>query len=96
MCARSCRSMMEGGVNCLFPFEVNGCAHPAELLNEYGKDLRIMGGFDKIELGKGREAITALHGYAGAAGGARRVHPLLRPPLPAQRATRTITCITWI
>jgi hypothetical protein len=50
-------SMMEGGVNCLFPFEVNGCAHPAELFNEYGKDLRIMGGFDKIEMGKGREAI---------------------------------------
>ena len=50
-------SMMEGGVNCLFPFEVNGCAHPAELLQEYGKDLRIMGGFDKIEMGKGREAI---------------------------------------
>jgi hypothetical protein len=49
--------MMEGGVNCLFPFEVNGCAHPAELLREYGKDLRIMGGFDKIEMGKGREAI---------------------------------------
>ncbi len=49
--------MMEGGVNCLFPFEVNGCAHPAELLKTYGKDLRIMGGFDKIELGKGREAI---------------------------------------
>ena len=51
------KSMMEGGVNCLFPFEVNGCAHPAELLEEYGKDLRIMGGFDKIEMGKGREAI---------------------------------------
>lgn len=49
--------MMEGGVNCLFPFEVNSCTHPADLLNEYGKDLRIMGGFDKIELGKGREAI---------------------------------------
>jgi len=49
--------MLEGGVNCLFPFEVNGCAHPAELLAEYGKDLRIMGGFDKIELGKGPEAI---------------------------------------
>jgi uroporphyrinogen decarboxylase len=49
--------MMEGGVNCLFPFEVNGCAHPAELLQEYGKDLRIMGGFDKIEMGKGRDAI---------------------------------------
>jgi hypothetical protein len=49
--------LMEGGINCLFPFEVNGCAHPAELLNEYGKDLRIMGGFDKIEMGKGKEAI---------------------------------------
>jgi len=51
--------MMEGGINCLFPFEVNGCAHPAELLTEYGKDLRIMGGVNKIELGKGPEAIKA-------------------------------------
>ncbi|HEY3376892.1 MAG TPA: uroporphyrinogen decarboxylase family protein [Armatimonadota bacterium] len=51
--------LMEGGINCLFPFEVNGCAHPAELLNEYGKDLRIMGGFDKIALGNGPEAIKA-------------------------------------
>ncbi len=50
---------LEGGINCLFPFEVNGCSHPAELLNEYGKDLRIMGGVDKIQLGKGREAIKA-------------------------------------
>ena len=52
-------AMMKGGINCLFPFEVNGCAHPAELLNQYGKDLRIMGGFDKIEMGKGRDAIVA-------------------------------------
>ncbi len=51
--------MMEGGINCLFPFEVNGCAHPAELLNEYGKDLRIMGGVDKMELGKGPKSIKA-------------------------------------
>lgn len=50
-------AMMEGGVNCLFPFEVNGCAHPSVLLDEYGKDLRIMGGVDKLELGKGRDAI---------------------------------------
>ncbi len=35
---------LENGVNCLFPFEVNGCAHPGELFKEYGKDLRIMGG----------------------------------------------------
>jgi len=51
--------MMEGGVNGLFPYEVNSCAHSAELLNAYGKDLRIMGGFDKLEMGKGREAIKA-------------------------------------
>ncbi len=51
--------MMEGGVNCLFPFEVNGCAHPGELLAEYGRDLRIMGGVDKIELAKGPAAIEA-------------------------------------
>jgi len=51
--------MLEGGVNCLFPFEVNSCTHPANLLEEYGKDLRIMGGFDKLELGKGRDAIKA-------------------------------------
>jgi uroporphyrinogen decarboxylase len=49
--------LMEGGINCLFPFEVNSCTHPAELLAEYGKDLRIMGGFDKIQLGGGRDAI---------------------------------------
>lgn len=48
---------LEGGVNCLFPFEVNGCAHPGELLREYGGELRIMGGFDKLQLGGGREAI---------------------------------------
>ena len=52
-------SMMASGVNCLFPFEVNGCAHPAELLNHFGKELRIMGGVDKIQLGKGPAAIKA-------------------------------------
>jgi uroporphyrinogen decarboxylase len=50
---------LESGINCLFPFEVNGCAHPAELLNQWGKDLRIMGGVDKIALGKGKQAIKA-------------------------------------
>ena len=48
--------LLEGGINCLFPYEVNSCAHPAELLNQYGKDLRIMGGVDKMQLAKGPEA----------------------------------------
>jgi uroporphyrinogen decarboxylase len=52
-------AMMEGGINCLFPFEVNGCAHPAELLDKYGRELRIMGGVDKLALGKGKQAIKA-------------------------------------
>ncbi len=50
---------LESGINCLFPFEVNSCTHPAELLDEYGKDLRIMGGVDKIELAKGPAAIKS-------------------------------------
>jgi len=49
---------LDNGVNCLFPFEVNGCSHPGELLDQY-EGLRIMGGVDKIQLGKGREAIDA-------------------------------------
>ena len=49
--------LLESGINCLFPFEVNSCCHPKELLDEYGKELRIMGGFDKMALGAGPEAI---------------------------------------
>jgi hypothetical protein len=50
---------LQGGINCLFPYEVNSCVHPAVLLNQYGKDLRIMGGVDKMALGAGRPAIKA-------------------------------------
>ncbi len=49
--------LMESGINCLFPFEVNGCTHPGELLDKYGTDLRIMGGFNKMALGEGTQAI---------------------------------------
>ncbi len=48
---------LEGGINCMFPYEVNSCVHPGRLLDEYGKDLRIMGGFDKMQLRKGGKAI---------------------------------------
>ncbi len=50
---------LEAGVNCLFPFEVLCCCHPGDLLREYGKDLRIMGGFDKTKMAKGPKAIDA-------------------------------------
>ncbi|MFA5205530.1 MAG: uroporphyrinogen decarboxylase family protein [Lentisphaeria bacterium] len=52
-------SFLESGINCLFPFEVMCCCHPGELLKQYGKDLRIMGGFDKIQMAKGPAAIKA-------------------------------------
>lgn len=50
---------LKTGINCLFPYEVNCCVHPATLLDEYGKDLRIMGGIDKLEMRKGPAAIDA-------------------------------------
>ncbi len=50
---------LEAGVNCMLPFEVNSAGHPAEVLREYGKDLRIMGGVDKMVLARGPEAIKA-------------------------------------
>jgi len=51
------KGFLESGINCLFPYEVNGCTHPRELLNEYGKELHIMGGVDKIKLIEGPPAI---------------------------------------
>lgn len=48
---------LDCGINCLFPFEVNSCAHPGELLDAYDGRLRIMGGMDKMALGAGRDAI---------------------------------------
>lgn len=48
---------MEAGLNTMFPWEVNGCGHPGETLDEYGKDLRILGGVDKMQLRKGKDAI---------------------------------------
>ena len=51
--------LLEGGINCLFPFEVNGCAHPGELLDAYPGQLRIMGGVDKMKMIAGKEATKA-------------------------------------
>jgi len=50
-------SFLEGGVNCMFPYEVNGCMHPKDLLDQYGKRLMIMGGVDKMKLREGPDSI---------------------------------------
>ena len=77
--------LMEGGINCLFPFEVNCCTHPGHLLDEFGPDLRIMGGVDKMELAKGPDAIKRYLEGPRAVRGSGGIHPVLRPPLPAER-----------
>ncbi len=48
---------LAGGVNTMWPWEVNGSGHPGESLERWGPDLRIMGGVDKMALRKGRNAI---------------------------------------
>ncbi len=48
---------LEAGINCMFPLEVNGSGHPGAILDEYGPELRIMGGVDKTVLARGPEEI---------------------------------------
>ncbi|MFW6044970.1 MAG: hypothetical protein ACOCR1_04420 [Planctomycetota bacterium] len=48
---------LEAGLNTMFPWEVNGCGHPGEMLDEYGKELRIMGGVNKRVLAESKDAI---------------------------------------
>lgn len=50
---------LEAGVNCMFPIEVGTWqADPLQFRKEYGKDLRMMGGFDKHILSHSKDAIT--------------------------------------
>ncbi len=48
---------LEAGLNTMFPWEVNGSGHPGEALDEFGPDLRILGGMDKMVLARGRGEI---------------------------------------
>ena len=51
---------LDAGVNCMFPIEVGTWgADPLEIRNKYGKDLLMMGGFDKRILKESKLAITA-------------------------------------
>jgi uroporphyrinogen decarboxylase len=44
---------LEGGINMLWPFEVQSGMDVVAVRREYGKDLVIMGGIDKREIAKG-------------------------------------------
>ena len=47
---------LRGGINCMFPIEA---AHtdPVKLREEYGEDVLLFGGVDKVQLARGKEAI---------------------------------------
>lgn len=49
---------LEAGVNCMFPIEIGTWgADPIQFRKQYGKELRMMGGFDKHILTLGKDAI---------------------------------------
>jgi hypothetical protein len=48
---------LEIGQNCMFPIEVRGGTDPVRLRKEYGHDILLIGGFDKMAFLKGREAV---------------------------------------
>lgn len=50
---------LEAGYNCMFPVEVRAGSDPVELRKRFGKDLLLLGGFDKMALLAGKEAILA-------------------------------------
>ena len=51
---------LESGVNCMFPIEVGTWGgDPVAFRKQYGKDLLMMGGFDKNILAQGKDAIEA-------------------------------------
>jgi len=49
---------LDNGVNIIFPLEVNAGVHPENLRRAY-PGVRMMGGFDKVKLIEGRDAIKA-------------------------------------
>lgn len=50
---------LEAGINIMFPIEVGTWgADPVKFRKEYGRDLRMMGGFDKHILAQSKESIT--------------------------------------
>lgn len=49
--------LMECGVDAIWPLERVAGMDPVRLRKEYGRDLRLFGGVDKMELAKGKDAI---------------------------------------
>jgi len=52
-------ALMDCGVDAIWPMERASDMDPIELRRKYGRDLRLWGGIDKMEIAKGRDAIDA-------------------------------------
>ena len=50
---------LDVGLNCMFPFEVRAGNAVVETRKDFGRDLLILGGFDKFVLFESKEAILA-------------------------------------
>lgn len=50
---------LEAGYNCMFPIEVRSGSDPVGLRRRYGKQILLLGGYDKTALLRGREDILA-------------------------------------
>ena len=50
---------LEAGYNCMFPIEVRAGTDPVALRQRFGRDMLLLGGFDKMVLLKGPEEILA-------------------------------------
>lgn len=48
---------LRGGINCMFPAEVNAGSDPVLMRERFGRELRMMGGVNKLKLAGGRDAI---------------------------------------
>lgn len=48
---------LEGGVNCMFPLEINGSSDPVALREKFGQRVLLAGGVDKTRLSKGKKEI---------------------------------------
>ncbi len=49
--------MIDAGVDCHWPLEVASGMDPVKIHGEFGRDIALMGGIDKRELSKGKQAI---------------------------------------
>ena len=50
---------LEAGVNVMFPVEIHAGTDPQWMRNEFGRDMKMAGGIDKVALSNGKEAIDA-------------------------------------